>query len=57
MSRDQDVLNKLERPTALGDIIKFLKRLITDGGSDTDIEILTMLARSFDDTSNVSCIF
>ena len=43
MSRDPDVLTELERPTALSDnsntILK--KRLITDGGPDTDIEIRT----------------
>ena len=43
MSRDPDALNKLERPTALGDNITIKKRLITDGGPDTDIEIHTLL--------------
>ena len=43
MSRDPDVLNKLERPTALGDNNNTIKnRLITDGGPDNDIEILTV---------------
>ena len=43
MSRDPDVMNKLERPTALGDNNNTIKkRLITDGGPDTDIEILTL---------------
>ena len=44
MSRDMDVLNKLERPTVLGDNNNTIKkRLITEGGQDTDIEILTVV--------------
>ena len=42
MPRDLDLRNNLERPTALGDNNNTIKkRLITDGGPDTDIEILT----------------
>ena len=55
MSRDPDVLNKLERPTALGDNNNTTKiRLITDGGPDTDIEILTIPINKADDKFLVS---
>ena len=54
MSRDPEVLDKLERPTAFRDNnIKFKKKLITGGGPDTDIEILT-IPLSFDLRSTVS---
>ena len=56
MSRDPDVLNKLERPTALVDNNNTIKkRLITDGGLDTDIEILTIILEQIKHNVPLNC--